>query len=68
MSRFEYQIIQMVAGGRVTHLNERMEAMAAEGWEPIMMSGDSGLNVLMRRAKGQGASPQPPAASGPPQQ
>lgn len=53
MSRYEYQIIQMVAGGRVTHLNERIEGMVLDGWEPIMMSGDTGINVLMRRERAQ---------------
>ena len=56
MSHYEYQIIQMVSGGRVTHLNERMENMVAEGWEPIMMSGDTGVTVMMRRERAQQAA------------
>lgn len=53
MTEYEYQVIQMAAGGRTVHLNERMENMAAEGWEPVMMSGDTAVNIMMRRPRGQ---------------
>ena len=50
MSGYEYQVLQMPAQGTVRPLNERIAGMVADGWEPIMMSGDTTLNVMMRRA------------------
>lgn len=63
--QYEYMVIQMAAGGRTTHLNERIEAMVAEGWEPCMMAGDTTLNVMMRRARPASTAPAQPAS--PPQ-
>ena len=70
MSQYEYTIIQMAAGGRITHLNERLEAMVAEGWEPMTISGDATVSVLLRRPKAAGgpqtaAQPSPAAAPRP---
>jgi len=66
MAQYEYIIITMTAGGRITHLNERLEAMVQEGWHPIMMSGDSQVNVMLRRQRpgvAQQQQPQQPATS-----
>ncbi len=59
MAQYEYMIITMNAGGRITHLNERLEGMVQEGWHPIMMSGDAQVNVMLRRQRpGVAAQPQ----------
>jgi len=50
MSQYEYRAIQMPVQGAVSRLNEQIATMVAEGWEPIMLSGDSTVNVMMRRA------------------
>ncbi len=49
MAGYEYRVVQLPAGGSVTHLNERMSHMIVEGWEPIMMSGNEVVNILLRR-------------------
>jgi hypothetical protein len=61
---YEYMVVQMAAGGRVTHLNERLAAMVAEGWEPMMMCGDNSVSVMLRRAAkpAAAAAPQVPVA------
>lgn len=51
MSQYEYMLLQSAAGARITLLNERIEAHVLEGWEPIMMSGDTTLNVMLRRVR-----------------
>ena len=58
MSQYEYQIIQMTGGGRVGQLNERMATMIAQGWAPVLMSGDATINVMLRRQVKQPAAPQ----------
>ena len=62
MAQFEYQIVEQ-AGGRASHLNERIMQLVHEGWEPTMMTGVSpNVSVMMRRA----AQPRPqPAAAAP---
>lgn len=63
---YEYMVIQMAAGGRITHLNERLHSMVAEGWEPILMTGDNSVSVMMRRpvkAGAQAVAPQAPPAA-----
>ncbi len=50
MSQYEYRVVRMPAQGTVSPLNERIGAMVAEGWEPVLMSGDTTVNVMMRRA------------------
>ena len=71
MAQFEYQIVEQ-AGGRISHLNERVMQLANEGWEPTMMTGTSPhVSLLMRRpAPAQAAASQPPtqAAVAPPVQ
>ena len=67
MPRFEYHVINMPAGGRITNLNEGLEQMVEEGWEPVVMCGNETLNIMLRRATAQ-AAPQQPAAPQAPQQ
>lgn len=46
---YEYRIIQLAAGATISHINERLSHMVAEGWEPCMFAGDANVNILMRR-------------------
>jgi hypothetical protein len=32
-------------------LNDRLDGLTAEGWEPIMMSGDNELYIMLRRPR-----------------
>ena len=61
MNRFEYQVVQMAAGGRIGQFNERIAMMVAEGWDPIIMCGDATLSIMLRRpvAAAQAAAPAP---------
>lgn len=47
---YEYRVTQLLAGGNIQHLNERIAHMVADGWEPIMMTGDATISVMLRRA------------------
>jgi hypothetical protein len=61
MAQFEYQVVEQ-AGGRASHLNERIMQLVAEGWEPTMMTGTSPqVSVMMRRP----AQPKPQPAAAP---
>ena len=62
MTDYEYSIIQMAAGTRVTMFNERLEHSVREGWEPFMMSGDTTINIMLRRPR-QGAEVQQAASA-----
>lgn len=66
MPKYEYHVVSKADRAPITMLNERLESMAAEGWEPIMMSGEATVNVMMRRlspeAAAQQARPAAPAA------
>ncbi|MHB8993882.1 MAG: hypothetical protein ACYC63_01365 [Armatimonadota bacterium] len=64
MAQFEYQVVEQ-AGGRASHLNERITQLVGEGWEPIMMTGSSPqVSVMMRRPAQDAAQPRPqPAAT-----
>lgn len=42
-------------------LNDRIDGLTAEGWEPIMMAGDNELYIMMRRPR-QAAPAEVPAA------
>lgn len=58
MAQFDYQLLEQ-AGGRVTHLNERLTQLVAEGFEPIMMTGTAPqVSILLRRAAGASQSKQ----------
>jgi len=64
VAMYEYRVLQSAASAPISHLNERINAMAEEGWEVIGISGDTTVNVIMRREKPQAANqPQPSAAS-----
>ena len=47
-SAWEYTILQMQSG-RSTHLSERLNQLCAEGFEPIMMTGDATITILLRK-------------------
>jgi hypothetical protein len=49
MASYEYRVEHKPAGGRLQQINDRLNALAAEGWEPILMSGDDSLSILLRR-------------------
>jgi hypothetical protein len=70
MAQYDFQIVEQ-AGGRVSHLNDRVTQLVSEGWEPQMMCGTSPhISLLLRRpavapaasapAPAQAAAPQPP--------
>lgn len=48
---WEYSVLQMAAAGRSTHLAERLNQMAEEGFEPFMSSGDETVTIILRRPK-----------------
>jgi hypothetical protein len=48
---YEYRVTQLLAGGNIAHLNDRMAGLVAEGWAPIMMCGDNTISVMLRREK-----------------
>ena len=48
MHKFEYRILHMPTTS-ISVLNERINSDAAEGWEPILVSGNDYLNIIMRR-------------------
>jgi hypothetical protein len=48
LQKWEYRVLQS-ASNAITHLNERMNSMAADGWECVGISGDQMVCVLMRR-------------------
>ncbi|NSW56070.1 MAG: hypothetical protein HPY44_08655 [Armatimonadetes bacterium] len=70
MPRYEYHVVAKADRAPITMLNERLEAMALEGWEPILMSGENAVNILMRRPTQEAAAQQarPPQAAQPAQQ
>ena len=56
---WEYTILQMAAG-RSSHMSERVNDLCTEGFEPVLMTGDATVTLLMRRpkkAEGQSAAP-----------
>ena len=48
MHKFEYRILHMPTTS-ISVLNERINSDAEEGWEPILVSGNDYLNIIMRR-------------------
>ena len=48
MQLYEYRVLHMPTTS-ISVLNERVNSEAKEGWEPIMMSGNDFVNVLLRR-------------------
>jgi len=67
MPKYEYRVVQSVAGAAVGHLNDRLNTMADEGWEVVTISGSETVNVLVRRPKAESApeaeSPSSPAGT-----
>jgi hypothetical protein len=63
MTQYEYILVQMAAGSRAQLFNERLEHMSSEDWEPVLMSGDTTVNVLMRRPRKAAAAARPVAAA-----
>ena len=67
MQKYEFRVLQSAAAA-VTHLNDRINTMAADGWECMGISGDQMVYVLLRRpfaekpaAEAPPAPPQAPA-------
>lgn len=64
MAQYEFQVVEQ-AGGRVSHLNERLQQLVTEGWEPLFMTGAAPqVSIMMRRpaTASQAAAPPRPAA------
>ena len=58
MAQYEYRVEHKPAGGRVAQINDRLASLAAEDWEPILMTGDGELYILLKRpARGSGPAP-----------
>ena len=56
MATYEYRVMHMPSGS-IGVLSERLNGAADEGWQPILMSGNDFINVMLRRqiAEGQEA-------------
>ncbi len=48
MAKYEYRILHMPTTS-ISVLNERLNNDAADGWSPILMSGNDQLNIMLRR-------------------
>ncbi len=48
MAKYEYRCLHMPAGS-ISVVNERLASSAEENWHPILMSGDTSINILLRR-------------------
>lgn len=57
MERYEYRILHMPTTS-ISVMNERLNSDARDGWEPVMMSGNEFVNVLMRRPVQESAQEQ----------
>ena len=58
MAQYEYRVEHKPAGGRVAQINDRLASLAAEDWEPILMTGDGELYILLKRpARAGGPAP-----------
>ncbi len=49
MAKYEYRILHMPTTS-ISVLNERMGVDAEAGWNPVLMSGNDHVNILLRRA------------------
>ncbi len=63
MFGYEYRVLRMLSDANVDLLNDRIDAMMAAGWEPVMMSGNDIINVMMRRPIGDREPAQATAAA-----
>ena len=48
MAKYEYRILHMPTTS-ISVLNERMTVDAEAGWNPVLMSGNDHVNILLRR-------------------
>ena len=48
--QWEYLLVRLT-DARATHISERLNQHATEGYEPVIMCGDATLSILMRRPK-----------------
>jgi hypothetical protein len=48
VAQYEYRVLHMPTTS-VSVMNERLNNDARDGWEPVMMSGNEFINVLIRR-------------------
>ncbi|NLJ35253.1 MAG: hypothetical protein GX358_03290 [candidate division WS1 bacterium] len=66
MPKYEYQIIHQLAN-RVEHLTRQLNSAVRDGWDPVSMTGDEHVYVLLRRpyqeesASAQSGQAAPPA-------
>ncbi len=49
MPTYEYRLLQMPKNATIGRFNEQIRNMVADGWEPLMLSGDACVNILFRR-------------------
>ena len=47
---YEYRILHLPTTS-ISVMNERLNSDTEDGWEPVFMSGDDHVNILMRRPK-----------------
>ncbi len=50
MAKYEYQVLHQLAS-RIEHLTRQLNAEVEEGWEPVSLTGDEHVIVMMRRPK-----------------
>ena len=48
MAKYEYRILHMPTTS-ISVLNERMNVDSEAGWNPVLMSGNDQVNILLRR-------------------
>ena len=62
MPTYEYRLLQRPEGGTLGRFNEQIRHLVADGWEPLMMSGDAFVNILFRREASGDEAPEMAAA------
>jgi len=50
--QYEYRILHLPTTS-ISVMNERLNSDADEGWEPIFMSGNDYVNIMLRRPREQ---------------
>ena len=48
--QYEYRILHLPTTS-ISVMNERLNSDTSDGWEPVFMSGNDHVNILMRRLK-----------------
>ncbi len=61
MAKYEYQILHQLAS-RAEHMNRQLNSEVEEGWEPVSLTGDQNVIIMMRRAKQAAPGDAPPQA------